>query len=141
MTKFAEGNPGGPGRPRGSRNRLNRLLDEMAGGHAEQLLRKMIDDAQGDDAVARRALLNRVWKSTKGRPVALDLPEIRTAADLVAAHAVVLEGVASGEVSPEEAEALTAVFETFRRAFDLVRHEERVSKLEEEVRGFYKKLK
>ena len=141
MTKFADGNPGGPGRPRGSRNRLNKLLDEMAGGHAEELLRKMIGDAQADDRIARRALLNRVWKGAKGRPVTLDLPEIKTAADLVAAHAVVLEGVASGEVSPEEAEALTSVFETYRRAFELVRQEERVTKLEEEVRGFYKKLK
>jgi hypothetical protein len=134
MTKFADNNPGGPGRPRGSRNRLNKLLDEMAGGHAEELLRKMIDDAQGDDHIARRALLNRVWKGTKGRPVALDLPEIRTAADLVAAHAVVLEGVASGEMSPEEAEALTSVFETYRRAFELVAQESRIVRLEKELR-------
>ena len=82
MTKFADGIPGDPGRPRGSRNRLNKLLDDALGG----------------------------------------------------------DHIASSEMSPEEAEALTSVFETHRRAFELVTQEQRVEKLEAEVREFHKKL-
>ena len=35
MPRFEKGNPGGPGRPRGSRNVANIMLDQVAEGPAE----------------------------------------------------------------------------------------------------------
>ena len=45
----------------------------------------LVMNAKGGDMAAARIILDRVWPARKSRPVALDLPEIKTAADVVAA--------------------------------------------------------
>ena len=95
MAKFEKGNPGGPGRPRGSRNAVNLLLDQLAVGSAEALVQKMIDAAAGGDRVAARLVLNRIWSAPKGRAVSVELPEIKTPADLLAAHAAVAAAISN----------------------------------------------
>ena len=56
MPKFEKGHPGGPGRPRGSRNAVNLLLDRLAEADAETMVRKMIDAASDGDRVAKSLL-------------------------------------------------------------------------------------
>jgi|HubBroStandDraft_5_1064220.scaffolds.fasta_scaffold1618039_1 hypothetical protein len=87
MPKYEKGHAGGPGRPRGSRNAVNLLLDQVAEGEAETMVRKMVEVACGGDRVAARLVLSRVWSAPKGRPIQVELPDIRTPADLLAAHA------------------------------------------------------
>src|SRR5882757_1004626 len=89
MSKFQKGNPGGPGRPRGSRNKMNLLLDEIAEGEAPRMVRKMIENANEGDRVAARLVLSRVWSAPKGRAIALELPAIRAPRDLLAAHSAI----------------------------------------------------
>src|SRR5471030_1050625 len=88
MAKFEKGNAGGPGRPAGSRNSVNQILDQLAVDGAETLVKKMIEVASEGDRVAARLVLNRIWSAPKGRSVQIALPPIRQPADLVAAHAV-----------------------------------------------------
>jgi len=53
MAKFAKGNPG---RPAGSRNAVNRILDQLAIDGAETLVKKMIEiAADGDRGAPARA--------------------------------------------------------------------------------------
>ena len=53
MAKFAKGNPG---RPAGSRNTVNRILDQLAIDGAETLVKKMIEiAADGDRGAPARA--------------------------------------------------------------------------------------
>ena len=47
--RFQPGNPGGPGRPAGSRNRATLILDAIADGEAEVILQKQIDLAKEGD--------------------------------------------------------------------------------------------
>src|SRR5690349_3136420 len=82
---FKPGNPGGPGRPAGSRNAATLLLDKLADEAAGDLLEKMIEAAKGGDMRAAELILSRVWPVRKGRPVSLDLPAIKSAGDVVTA--------------------------------------------------------
>jgi hypothetical protein len=140
MAKFEKGNPGRPGRPVGSRNTVNRLLDGLVNNDAETIVRKMIEAASDGDRVAARLVLNRVWSAPRGRPVQLALPPIRQPADLVAAHAAVVAAIAAQEITPQDGAALSAVLETHRRAFELVGQEKRVEALEAQVRHLKAKL-
>jgi hypothetical protein len=133
MPKFQQGNPGGPGRPRGSRNKMNLLLDQIAEGEAERMLRKLIADADDGDRVSTRLVLNRIWSAPKGRAIALELPEIRAPRDLLAAHSAIASGLGDGTLTPQDAASLSSVLETHRRAFELVSQEARVEELETEV--------
>src|SRR5262249_20480454 len=63
---FERGNPGGPGRRDGSRNAATLLLDKLAEGDGEEILRKTLEDAKGGDANARKLVLDRVWPIRKG---------------------------------------------------------------------------
>lgn len=141
MPKFEKGHPGGPGRPRGSRNAVNRLLDQLAEGEAEVVVRKMLDAAAEGDRVAARLVLSRIWSAPKGRAVAIELPEIRTPADLLDAHAAVVKAIADQTITPQDGAALASVLETHRRAFELVAQEEKVEELEADVRRLKGKLK
>ena len=140
MPKFQKGHPGGPGRPRGSRNVANVLLDQIAIDGAEKRVRKMIEIAAHGDRVAARLVLNRIWSAPKGRSVQIDLPPIKSPADLVTAHASVVAAIAAEEITPQDGAALASVLETHRRAFELVAQDERVEKLEAEVRALREKL-
>ena len=71
----------------------------------------------------------------RGRPVTLDLPALTNAADLAAALGSVVNAVASGELSPEEGQAVAAILEGQRRALETVDLEQRLSALEREAHG------
>ena len=133
---FAKGHPGGPGRPDGSRNAATLALDAIADGAAPLVVGKLVEAAQSGDMRAMELLLSRVWPIRKGRPVSFDLPAIKTAADLVAALGTVAEAMAAGELTPDEAGAVSAVLESKRRAIETVELEARILALEQEQKWF-----
>lgn len=131
-TRFKPGNPGGPGRPAGSRNKATVMLDQLAEGEAPELLRTVLTSAKGGDMAAARIVLERVWPARKARPVFLTLPPIQTAADVVAALGAVADAVGAGEISPDEGAAVASILETKRKAIETVELEGRVAALEKE---------
>lgn len=141
MTQFQKGHPGGPGRPPGSRNAVNLLLDHLAAGGAEAVVRKMIEAAGEGDHAAARLVLSRIWSVPRGRAVQIELPAIGTPADLLAAHAAVAAAIAAQTITPQDAAALSTVLETHRRAFELVAQQEHVEKLEADIRALREKLR
>jgi len=140
MAKFEKNNPGGPGRPVGSRSAFNRMLDEIAKGGAEAMVRKMMEAGSEGDRVAARLVLSRIW-SPPTRTVAIDLPEIRTPDDLLAAHAAVAAAITAQRITPQDGAALSSVLESHRRAFELVSQETKVEALEGTVRKMRENLK
>jgi hypothetical protein len=128
--RFAPGNPGGPGRPEGSRNKATILLDQLADGDAEKIVRKVLDAANDGDLKAAEMILARVWPVRKGRRVSLNLPAVSTPQDVVAAISAVLEATAEGDVTPDEAALIATLLETKRKALETVSIEERIAKLE-----------
>ncbi|MBL8668995.1 MAG: hypothetical protein JNM48_16190 [Rhodospirillales bacterium] len=115
---FQPGNRHGRGRPAGSRNRATLLLDQLAAGEGENILKKVLEKAQEGDLKAAELLLARIWPPRRGRPVRLSLPPTDTATGVDAALATVIGAVAAGEVTPEEAGAIAGLLETKRRAIE-----------------------
>jgi hypothetical protein len=60
---------------------------------------------------AARLIVDRIAPPRRGRPVPIALPEVIRARDVPAALAAVLAAVGSGELTPAEAAAVSAVVE------------------------------
>lgn len=122
------GNPAG--KPKGARHHALVALDAIGQEAAEDILKTVVEAAKAGDARCAEILLRRVWPERKGRTVDLGISSIRTAADLEAATAALSSAVASGEISGDEASAVSAVFESHRRAIEANEFERRLAALE-----------
>ncbi|MEI6200945.1 MAG: DUF5681 domain-containing protein [Enhydrobacter sp.] len=141
MSKFEKGNPGGPGRPRGSRNAVNLMLDEVAEEGVAAIVRKVMAAATEGDMQAARLVLGRAWTAPKGRPLQVELPAIDTPDDLLAAHGAVAAAVSDGRLTAAEGASLSTMLETHRRAFELVAQERTIDNLDSRVREYRDELK
>jgi Family of unknown function (DUF5681) len=129
--RFKKGSSGNPsGRPRGTRNAALHAMEAIGVEGAEALLSTVMQAALAGDMHAAGLLLRRLWPERRGRPLRLDLPAVATAADLPAAYDRLLRAVAAGEASPEEAQAVAALFEGQRRAIETMALEQRIAALE-----------
>ncbi|SDD94048.1 DUF5681 domain-containing protein [Belnapia rosea] len=129
--RFEPGQSGNPsGRPRGTRHKALLALNAIGAEGAEAVLRKVVEDAQAGDMRAAEILLRRVWPERKGRLVEFDLPPIAGATDAVKAAAAIVEAVASGDLTPDEAQAVAGVVEIQRRAIETAELAERIAALE-----------
>lgn len=126
--RFSTGNPG---RPRGARHKTTLAVEALLDGQAEAITQKAIDAALGGDPTALRLCLERIAPVRRGRPVEVDLGELAKPADLTSASLRLLEAVAQGEITPEEAQAIGRVVETARRAIEIEELEARIAALEE----------
>ena len=140
MPKYEKGHPGGPGRPRGSRNAVNLMLDQVAEEGVAAIVRKVMAEATEGDMQAARLVLSRTWTAPKGRPLQVELPEIDTPDDLLAAHGVVAAAVSDGRLTAQEGASLSTMLETHRRAFELVAQEQMIDDLDSRVREYRDEL-
>ena len=122
--------PGNPGKPKGARHRTTIAVEALLGGEAENLTRKAIETALGGDVAAIRLCMDRIAPAPKGRRVALDLPAIASAADVLRALGAVLAAVGAGELTPDEGAAVAGLLEMKRKTIELVEIEQRIAKLE-----------
>jgi hypothetical protein len=141
MPKFEKGHPGGPGRPRGSRNAVNLMLDQVAEEGVAAIVRKVMAAATEGDVSAARLVLSRAWAAPKGRPLQVELPAIDTPDDLLAAHAAVAAAVSDGRLTAQEGASLSTMLETHRRAFELVAQDQKIDQLDERLRQYRDGLK
>lgn len=132
--RFLPGQSGNPqGRKAGSRNTATVALDELLANEGERITRKAIEMAAGGDQVALRLVLERILPVRRGRPIKFDMPEIKTAADIVSGIGGVLRAASSGELTPDEAATIAGIFEVKRRAIEMVEMEGRLAALEKRV--------
>ncbi len=110
--------PGNPGRPRGARHAALVALDAIGEAAAQDVLKRVIEDAKAGDMRAAEILLRRLWPERKGRAVPFDLPAMRSAADAVTAVGAIAEAVAAGELTPDEGQAVAAIVESHRRTIE-----------------------
>ena len=116
--RFARGNSGGPGRPKGSRNRVTRLVEELLEGQAEQITRKLIARALAGSPEALKIAFGIIAPPRKERRMEIALPPLD---DLVAAHDAVISAVAAGQIAPGEGHTLAGLLDLRRRALELTR--------------------
>lgn len=127
--RFAAGNPG---KPRGARHSVTRAAEKLLEGESEALTRKAIEMAKAGDGPALRLCMERLVPPRRDRAIEFVLPDVMTAADHPPALAAILQGVATGEITPQEGQALSAVLEQHRRALETVDIDARLRAIEEE---------
>jgi hypothetical protein len=121
MAKFDKGWRGGPGRPRGSRNKSTLIFDAIGHDGIENLIRMVKEEAAEKRSLRAAAmLLARTWPRLRAhdQAVEFDLPPVENAEGIVQAHAALIAAVAAGEVTPDEATTLAALFDSQRRALE-----------------------
>jgi len=133
---FAPGNKQGRGRPAGSRNKATIVLQEMLDDSGVAIIAKAKVMALQGDHVALRLCVDRLLPPRKESLVRFKLPAVRNAEDLGRALEAVLQGIASGKLTPAEGECLSAVLERRRKSIETEEIEARVRTLEE--RGLLK---
>lgn len=128
---FRPGQSGNPsGKPKGARHAVTLMAEKLLEDDAAAIVRAVIDAAKGGDMVAARLVLERIAPPRKGRAVAFDLPHIETAADVLAALGAVVQAVADGELTPDEATTVAGLLEIQRRTIETADLECRLSALE-----------
>jgi hypothetical protein len=126
--RFARGNPGGPGRPR-ARERIA-ALDQLVAESSAELIEAALKEARAGNVKAIEMLLRRIWPARRGRPVEIEVPEIRGIPDLVPATAAVTNAVLSGEATPQEGAAVARVIDAHGNMIELVDFDRQLSELE-----------
>jgi hypothetical protein len=134
--RFQKGQSGNPfGRTEGSRNKATLLLDRLAEDEAEAIQKQVIEAAKTGDLKAAELILARIWPLRRGRPVRLDLPPVRTPAEVSDGMAAVVEAMAAGEVTPEEAATISGVLEVRRKALETQELADRVDRPEQDMKS------
>jgi len=104
---FAKGNPGGPGRPPGARNKTTVMLDQLAAGEVDAVFAQVAKAARDGNLKAAEMILARAWP--RNRPLGFEAPALAGADDLPAALAAIAAALARGELSAKEAVAAMAL--------------------------------
>ena len=112
--RFAAGNPGGPGRPRGAVSAAAAALDHAAVEAQQELLGVVLEKARAGDLKAIEMIWARVWPLRRGRPLAVDLPSIAVAHDVLTTKAAITDAVLAGEITAREAQPILEVIDSQR---------------------------
>jgi hypothetical protein len=123
--------PGNPGRPRGSKNRVTQTLEQIAEEQAEQLFQKILKQALAGDVPCQKMLLDRIWPPRKAQPINVTMPRITNSQDALAAIAEICKALGEGRLTPDEITALCSVVGRSIQVIELQDLERRVAALEE----------
>ena len=128
-TPFAIGNKG---RPPGSLNKTTVAVQALLDGEAENITRKVVELAMEGNMAALRLCLERICPPRKEKPLAIEFPEIESAAELPKLTSAILAAVGRGELEPGQATALASLVNNYSETLRVAELERRISALEEE---------
>ncbi|MCK5944129.1 MAG: hypothetical protein KAI24_19240 [Planctomycetes bacterium] len=135
--RFAKGNPGGPGRPKGRGFELQRAAQEaVTPEHIQGIIRKATMQALKGDIVAARLVLDRTCgrspdPAPQAEALGVELPKLATAADCAAALDLVAAALCEGRCDRTAAKLLADLVMTRLKAIEVQDLEERLSQLEQ----------
>jgi hypothetical protein len=129
--RFQPGQSGNPaGKPRGARHKTTLLAEKLMQDDAEGVVKRVIEAAKGGDMTAARIVLDRIAPARRDSPVTIALPKIESAADAAKAMAAILAAVASGAVTPSEADQVAKIVAAFVSTLEASEFEARLRALE-----------
>ena len=137
MTRKIRGRPfqrGNPGRPRGSKNRTTRLLEELVAGEGERLAQKAVELALAGNVKCLHFCLDRLMPRRTGRPLDFTLPAINEARDIAAAIAAITTAVNDGNLTAEEAGQLMQILNGYAKALETYDFAARIAALESQMK-------
>jgi uncharacterized protein YceH (UPF0502 family) len=106
------------------------LLD----GQAEALTSKAVELALEGDMTALRLCLERLIPTRKDLPISIDIkPESAGAKGLSEVLRKVLDGLATGDITPRQAADISKVLDSANRGTELVALEEEVAELQAKI--------
>jgi Family of unknown function (DUF5681) len=110
--RFVPGQSGNPGGKKpGTRNRESALREALRDGEGEGVARVVIEKALAGNSAMARFVIGLLIPRARDRAIALDLPDCGTADDVLAASSATIQAVAKGEITPDEALAVTRLLE------------------------------
>lgn len=127
---FAAGNSG---KPKGTRHKVTRAIENLMEGQAEAVAQKAIDMALEGDTTALRLCLERIAPPKKDAAVSFNLPAMKSSRDAADTAQAVLRAVSLGEITPLEGTSIMRLIEGLRRALELSEYEGRLKALEQSV--------
>jgi tRNA A37 threonylcarbamoyladenosine synthetase subunit TsaC/SUA5/YrdC len=77
--------------------------------------------------------LERLCPPRRSRPITVAMPPITTAQSLIAASAALTSATTSGEITPDEAAALSTLFGNVAKAVETAEPAERLARLEQQI--------
>lgn len=126
---FQPGQSGNPaGRPPGSKNRFSAAFHEVVGAQFENLLRVALEQALAGDLRAVKLLLSHM--PLEREQIELELPQITSMKDIVAANEAVFTAISQGQLSPESAKLIGELIAAQMEAIKGVDLERRLAQLE-----------
>jgi hypothetical protein len=129
--RFRPGQSGNPtGKPKGTRNRTTLAMEALLDGEAEAITRKAIDLAKAGDMAAVRLCFDRLYPPRRDRHIQFEIPPLNSAADASQAAAAIVEGVATGSLTPSEAGELSRVVSAYATTLEAADFDARLRKLE-----------
>lgn len=129
--RFAKGNPGGPGRPRGAVHSAASALDQLAAEASTELIKVGIELARAGNLEALKMMMARIWPQRRGRLLDIGAPDVREMPDMAAAATRIAHLVMQGSLTPQEGREVSALLETERRMIETWDHAKRIKALEE----------
>jgi hypothetical protein len=134
--RFQPGQSGNPaGKPRGARHKTTLLAEKLMQDDAEGVVKRVIEAAKGGDMTAARIVLDRIAPARRDSPVTIALPKIESAADAAKGMAAILAAVASGAVTPSEADQVAKIVAAFVNTLEASEFEARLRALEQREQG------
>ena len=128
---FEPGNKFGRGRPRGSRNKTTLATQELLREHSQPLLHKALVMALKGDSTILRLLLDRILPRTKDPAVRMSQLRTGTPQELLQTHETLMRDLASGQLTPTQAQQIDSIIESRRRLLETEDLERRVRAIEQ----------
>ncbi len=129
--RFTKGNKASTGRVKGSRNHATTAALELMNGQLERITQGLIDAALDGDVTATKFIFDKLIAPCRENPLPeIALPSVTSAADMPSLTAAIIEAVASGELLPSQASALSSLVQNHAKALELTELEQRITALE-----------
>jgi hypothetical protein len=125
---------GNGGRRPGSKNKATLVAQALAPGQADELIRKAFELAIAGNIPLLKLFIARLLP--KERAVHIDLPDLDESNNTVDAFATIIQAVASCQISPNEAAALSNVVAQYARATDVADLQLRLDHVERKLEEF-----
>jgi len=130
--KFKPGQSGNPaGKPKGARDRRTELRALLV-PHAHELIDKVVALAKSGDTTALRILIDRLIPPIKARDELVSIGSLD--GSVVNQGMTVLEALAAGAITPEQAATMMSVVATHARLIEVNELERRIESLEQAIK-------